>query len=331
MSSNDRWLRNLIESPIEPLLDFDDPALDYFTRRDLLGEEVREIQDLWTLPELGKLLEIQKMDGSWAYPKRGKGAHPSENYHILQTYRTLGILIEMYGMDQSHPAISGAADYLFSHQSDEGDFRGIFGSQYAPHYSAGILELLNKAGYARDPRIQLAFQWVEGSRQEDGGWAWPLRTTRTRYQDAIEKTEPVKSDPTKPFSHALTGFVIRAYAAHPDQRSSPIARKSGELLKARFFKSDKYPDRRDVSYWLKFQYPFWWGNLLTVLDSLSYIGFSAQDPEVKKGLKWFWENQLPTGFWPTGYGQGTKTDFNQAWVALAVCRMLKRFDQPEDS
>ena len=105
MSPHGRWLKNLNESPAEPLLDFDDPALDYFTRRDLLGEKAGEIQDLWALPELGKLPGIQQRDGSWAYPKRGKGAHPSENYHILQTYWTLGVLIEMYGMDQSPPAI----------------------------------------------------------------------------------------------------------------------------------------------------------------------------------------------------------------------------------
>ena len=326
MSPQDRWLKDLNRSPIEALLDFDDPALDYFTRRDLLGEDAGEIRDLWERPELEKLIDLQQADGSWAYPKRGKGAHPTENYHILQTFRTLGILVEMYGIDRSHPAISRAADYLLAQQSEEGDIRGIFGSQYAPHYTAGIIELIIKAGYDQDPRIKKAFQWYEASRQEDGGWAWPLRTTGISYQDAIELNQPVRSDLAQPFSHALTGFVIRAYAAHPVYRTSNTARKAGELLKSRFFKPDKYSDRRNAEYWLKFQFPFWWGSLLTAMDSLSFLSFSVEDPDIRKGLEWFQANQMSTGFWPTGYGKGTKTDVNQAWVALAVCRMMKRFE-----
>jgi hypothetical protein len=325
MAGHSDWLKNLGTSPIEPMLEFGDTALVYFTGRDLLEDQTGSIQVLWTLPELDKLLVLQRSDGSWAYPARGKSAHPTENYHILQTYRTLGILIEMFGMNQNHQAISRAADFIFSHQSEEGDIRGVFGSQYAPHYTAGLLELLIKAGYSQDPRVSKGFQWYEETRQEDGGWAWPLRTAKVSYQDAIEMEEPVKSDLSKPFSHALTGFVIRAYAAHPDYKNSPTAQAAGELLKSRFFQADKYTDRRGVEYWWKFQYPFWWGNLLTALDSLSELGFSAKDPDIRKGLEWFWENQLPTGFWPTGYGKGSRTDVNQAWVTLAVCRMLKRF------
>ena len=85
---------------------------------------------------------------------------------------------------------------------------------------------------------------------------------------------------------------------------SSVAEKAGELLKGRFFQQDKYADRKGVEYWYKFQYPFWWGNLLTVMDSLSRIGFSQEDPNIEEGLSWFQENQLDNGFWPTGYGKG---------------------------
>jgi hypothetical protein len=53
-----------------------------------------------------------------------------------------------------------AAEYLFSHQTNEGDFRGIYGTQYSPNYSAAIMEFLIKAGYARDERIAQGFQWL---------------------------------------------------------------------------------------------------------------------------------------------------------------------------
>ena len=278
------------------------------------------------LQRVEKIISKQHPSGCWVYPSRGKCAHPSENYDLLQTYRTMGILIEMYGMDKTHPAISKGAEYFLTHQAEEGDIRGIFGSQYAPHYTAGILELLIKAGFDQDSRIKKCFNWYEKNQQEDGGWAWPLRTTNVNYQDAIEMPAPVKTDTTQPFSHALTGFVIRAYAAHPEYRMSTIAIQTGTLLKGRFFKPDKYPDRRAADYWYKFQYPFWWGNLLTALDSLSRMEFSKADYEISQGLIWFQENQRPNGFWQTGYGQGKKADINQVWISLAVCRTLMQFD-----
>ena len=93
-------------------------------------------------------------------------------------------------------------------------------------------------------------------------------------------------------------------------------------MKSRLFKPDKYTDRKGADYWLKFQYPYWWGNLLTVLDSLSVIGFPAEDQDISKGLSWFADNQLDNGFWPTGYGKGQGADPNQAWVALAIGKTL---------
>jgi hypothetical protein len=321
----DHDLKLCIKAALPSLISIGDPALVFFTRLDLLDEDPADPADLQDLPEVQELLAQQQPEGYWNYPGRGKTTHPSENYQILQTYRVLGILIDQYGLERSSPAIARAAEFIFSHQSQEGDIRGIFGSQYVPHYTAGIIELLIKAGYLREPQIQQAFLWFQNNCQEDGGWAWPLRTANIDYSEAIEMDSPVQPERIKPFSHALTGFVIRIYASHPDFRNKPLALQAGKLLKRRFFQPDKYPDRKAAAYWLKFQYPFWWGNLLTSLDSLSKLGFSSRDPEIGQGIRWFLENQMETGFWPTGYGKGKRAELNQAWVALAVCRMLKAF------
>ena len=139
-------LKLIKEITIPALMEFGDPALEYFTKQDLVGEDPGDITHLWELPDVRKILDKQSSDGSWPYPKRAKAVHPTENYHILQTFRTLGYLIEMYGLDKTHPAIDRAAEFLLAQQTEEGDIRGIFGSQYAPHYTAGILELLIKAG-----------------------------------------------------------------------------------------------------------------------------------------------------------------------------------------
>jgi hypothetical protein len=310
--------------PVPKLLSSENEALRFFVRRDLLNEETGPIKSLWELPETGKILIKQQPDGSWKYPSSRKSGYENENYNLLETYRQLRFLIDQFGMNNAHPAIAMAADYVFSHQSEQGDIRGIFGSQYAPHYTAGLLELLVKAGYFDDKRIEKCYAWFHATRQVDGGWAWPLRTANVSYHDAITQDEPVRSDGSKPFAHALTGFVLRAYAAHPEYRNSEGAWKVGELMKSRFFRPDKYSDRKAADYWLKFQFPFWWVNLLSALDSLSLIGFSREDEAIERGLEWFITNQNDDGLWPTGYGKGKKAKTMNEWVGLAICKVLVR-------
>jgi hypothetical protein len=312
--------------PIPILLSSDDEALEFFVRRDLLNEDPGSIERLWGLPAVEKILAKQRQDGSWAYPSLRKGGYEQENYDLLEIYRQLRVLVEQFGMDQRYPAIENAGEYVLSNQTSEGDIRGIFGSQYAPHYTAGFVELLIKAGFVHDERVERCFAWFQTTRQEDGGWAWPLRTAKVKYQDAITQAEPIQGDRSKPFAHTLTGFVLRAYAAHPDKRVAEEAWGVGELMKSRFFKPDKYSDRKAVEYWTKFQFPFWWANLLTVLDSLSLIGFSSEDGNVQLGLAWFVENQGKNGLWPSGYGKGKKAQEMVGWIGLAICRMLKRFE-----
>jgi hypothetical protein len=96
-------------------------------------------------------------------------------------------------------------------------------------------------------------------------------------------------------------------------------------MKERFFQPDKYTDRKADSYWLKFQFPFWWPNLLTALDTLSRLGFTRKDKDIARGLAWFVENQSGDGLWETGYGSGRNAERMRRWVGLAICRVLRRF------
>lgn len=88
-----------------------------------------------------------------------------ENYDQLETYRGLGQLIEKFGMTSDLSAVRRAGEYLFLFQTDEGDFRGIYGTQYSPNYTAGIMELLIKAGYIHDARVARGFEWLSDIRQ----------------------------------------------------------------------------------------------------------------------------------------------------------------------
>ena len=322
----DTWRSNLHTDPLPSLLGWNDPTLRYFVQRDLLAEIVPLGETLWELPEASRLVDKQQADGSWRYP--GKLDHPAlqANYNLLETYRSLRLLVEMYAFQRSHPALARAAEYIFSCQTDEGDIRGILGNQYMPYYHGAILELLIKAGYAQDPRTIKGLAWLLSIRQEDGGWIIPAQLVPARQKtDQFWKSAPLLPDRSRPHSHLATGMVLRAFAAHPDFRQRIEVLTAGTRLKERFFRADQYYDRKAPSYWLKFQFPFWWPNLITALDSLSQLRFDPNDNDIARGLAWFMENQSADGLWETGYGCGRSAESMRRWVGLAVCRVLKSF------
>jgi len=132
-----------------------------------------------------------------------------ENYDQLETFRQVGILVEEFSFTREHPAMERAAEFLFSFQTDEGDFRGIYGNQYATTYVGAIMELLVKAGYADDPRIAKGFLWLLATRQSDGGWAIPLRTVGVPFSEFVDlqrHPKPIAPDKAKPFSISSPGW-----------------------------------------------------------------------------------------------------------------------------
>jgi hypothetical protein len=326
------WLSALRLDPLPALNAWPDLALAYFVHRDLLEELVGPVDALWKLPQAIRLLDKQQPDGSWRYPGKPDHPAPGANYHLLETYRSLRLLVEIYGFQRHQPAITKATEYVFTCQTDEGDLRGILGNQYMPYYHAVIMELLIKTGYAKDKRVEKGLRWLLSMRQTDGGWIIPAQhMPASGKTDQFWLDQPLLPDRFRPHSHLATGMVLRAFAAHPDYRQHPKIIVAGQRLKERFFQPDKYNDRKAAAYWLKFQFPFWWPNLLTALDALSRLDFGRKDADIARGLDWFLSNQSADGLWEIGYGSGQNIQSMRRWVGLAVCRVLKRFFDQEAS
>lgn len=322
------WLTPLPKNPLSTLLDWPDEALTYFVKRDLVGAQVIEVETLWNLSEVIGLVKKQREDGSWKYPGKTTNLDTGQNYSLLETFRNLRVLVEMYGFTCKHTTLKKAAEYVFTCQTAEGDIRGIIGNQYMPYYHGAILELLIKAGYSDDRHVKRGLDWLLSMRQDDGGWVVPAQMVPPKMRSAeFWLSVPVLPDRSGPHAHMATGMALRAFASHPDYRHRPEVIAAGEALKSRFFKADKYNDRKAKSYWLKFQFPFWWTNLLTALDSLYQLGFGRDDADIRLGLDWLITHQGEDGLWPTGYGSGKKANANRIWVGLAICRILKRFQE----
>jgi hypothetical protein len=126
-------------------------------------------------------------------------------------------------------------------------------------------------------------------------------------------------------------MVLRAFAVHPTYRKSEAARTAACLLKSRFFQPDFYSSYRAASYWVRFEYPFWWNNLVAALDTISLLGFSQEDEQIGKALFWLVEHQQEDGLWKRSYAKPEKRENSTAkaqemkrWVSLAICRVFRR-------
>jgi len=325
------WLSVFQYNPIPALLQSGNKTVAFFAARDLLDEADKDPSTLWDLAEASKIVRRQAESGAWEYPGGNPKIRSKENYDQIETFRNLGFLIESYGFNNQNPAISKAVNYLFSFQTGGGDIRGILGNQYTPYYTAAMLELMIKSGFAADDRVLRAFGWLESMRQDDGGWAIPLRTVNRKLDVICMESETLEPDRSMPFSHMVTGIVLRAFAAHEYYRYTPVAMTAGNLLLNNLFKKDNYTDRGTSEYWLKFTYPFWFTDLISATDSLSKLGFDRNEAQMAKAIDWFLLNQNKSGLWSLVTLKNKSQYQTELWLSLAICRIIKRLYHQESN
>ena len=228
-------MKQLRRDPIGLLVAADDAALRSMARRALLGETMPEI-NVGELPGVRRAVARQQPDGRWKYPGGNPEIRSRAAYDQMETYRQLGVLVCKFGLDHRHPAVAAAAAFLSSFQAEAGDYRGIYGHQYTPNYSAAITELLIRAGYEGSAQVENSMRWLLSMRQDDGGWAIPTRTLGLSLNVMLTARETFEPDRSRPSSHLVTGIVLRALAAHPRYRHSADTRRAAELVKSRFFR-----------------------------------------------------------------------------------------------
>jgi len=247
----------------------------YWLKKDILEVPVdREFKNLQKFASRIRILKSQKTNGGWC--KRKYEGHPrwEKTYYIVETLKNMFKLYN-FACSLKDEEIKKAIKFVLSTQSEAGDFRGAYLNEYAPTYHALSLEILCLFGLDKDEKVQKGFRWIINNRQDDGGWVIPYRTIdqellKNRYNyEAQLKLEPIKPDKSQPFSHLVTGMILRALAASRTWSKSKEAWKAGELLLSRFFKADKYNDRWLPSFWEELAYPFWATDILSSLDSLS--------------------------------------------------------------
>ena len=326
----DAWRQSLRHDAIPALLGTGDPAIEFFTHRDLLGQQIDPMTTVWATPAVQRSLQRQRADGSWAGPKKKPPVYPANHSDLLATFKQVRLLVERYELTNESPELERAAEWLLGFQSEEGDLRGFIGNQYATYYTGYVLSLLIRAGYRDDPRIRRGLDWLLGIRQDDGGWTIPLLTHQldraTGYELTTSDRALLLPDRSKPYSHNWTDMVLRAFAAHPDYRAHTAVQHAAELLAGSFFAPDNYGSYRHPRYWTRFA--FWWPNLLTAMESLTLLGFRAEHAPMQEGVSWFIDHQAGDAMWRIVNDGSTErvtptNEERRAWLTLRVCRVLQ--------
>ncbi len=302
----------------------------YWLKKDILEVPVdREFKNLKKYADRIRILKSQRPNGGWCKKKYDGPLCWEKNHYIVPTLRNAFKLYD-YGCQPEMDEVQKIIEFLFSTQTIEGDFRGAYLNEYAPTYHALTLEVLCLFGMEKNRKCQKAFRWLLKNNQDEGGWVIPYRTIaktklKKRYNfEAQLKLKPVNSDKSKPFSHLVTGMVLRTLAASPTRRKSKVAKETGELIMQRFFCADKYEDRHQASFWEEIIYPFWATDILSSLDSLAKIGFDRSEKKIQLALNWLINKQEKRGYWRAGFKKATLE--HHLWVTLSVLRVLKKFN-----
>ena len=176
----DNWIKILSINPLKRLLSSGDDMLTFYVKRDLLNEtSIKKTRQ----KGIDQIIKRQQSDGSWIFKSNSVKKYPSINHNLVETFKSIRILVGKYEMNRSNEVISKSADYIFSCQTKGGDIRGILGNQYMSYYCGLLVEYLIRAGYENDKRIESAMNWLVATRQNDGGWVVPLQTVKINKLD----------------------------------------------------------------------------------------------------------------------------------------------------
>lgn len=117
------------------------------------------------------LLNSQRNDGSW-----------ESVWGLCLTYGTCFVTegLHAYGMEANHPVMQKACNFIWSKQREDGSWGEAQETALAREYiqadrgivdqtAWSIITLLN-GGFAEDPRLEKAIQWIIDRQQEDGDW-----------------------------------------------------------------------------------------------------------------------------------------------------------------
>jgi hypothetical protein len=256
------------------LLEEDQPAVRYRTLRELLerpetDSDVRAARE--RIPRTGwaaRVLEARRPDGWWNNAERiYQPKYLSTNWMLL--------VLSDLGVDRSVPEVRESCE-LWMKRSRGRDGGFSISPRAASHhcYVGNMARALVRFGYADDPRVRAALDWLVRTASPLGGWSC---FGSGRNLDSWEG--------------------LSAFAAYP--RAKWTATMQACVEKAAEFYLDRELHRQGSPYapWMRFHYPVhYYYDLLVGLDLLTSLGY-ADDPRLRFALSVLDSKRRRDGRW----------------------------------
>jgi len=347
------WQEMLSKSPIEWLLEKEDPSIRYFALRDLLDKaerdsEVKETKKVILNSKLmTKMLQKQNSEGYWEEKESPYQPKYKSTYWQIMTLGQLGI-------DISDSRVQTACEFVLDLQLDEGGFSSYTEKRALQEYewmrtrtalketlqpepkawaqslvtehqysclTGNVCAALLKMGYGKDPRVKKALNWLVKVQNADGGWLCPywkahIRDTHGCFYGTI--------CPLEAFSE------VQKTERTPEMNRT-VARGAEFLLMHRLFQADHHRYKVINRQWLKFSFPWFYGyHILRGLAVVTKLGYT-EDERLRDALKIMLQKRRPDGTWllegaPTGRMQANIEAVGKPskWITLNALRVLKR-------
>jgi hypothetical protein len=341
MSVRVSWKDQLRANPIPWLLepDLTQPAIRYFTLRDIMGRsendgQVKEAKAAIMLSgPVPVILAAQKPDGYWDKPGAGYGPKYRGTQWAI-------IFMAQLGADGSNPKVRAGCEYVLSHAiASNGSFSANGTPSGFAHCMAGNLgAALIDLGWLDDQRLKAAVEWLAQTITGDGVADSTSRDTNKRYYKS-GNSGPLFACSVNVGLPCAWGAVkaMMAFSKVPSslctQRMQVAIRHGIAFLLSHDPAVADYPfgmGKRPNSSWFKFGYPIGYvTDVLQNLEVLAALG-QAQGPLLDNALKSLINKQDNQGRWLLEYTYNGKSwaDIEKKgqpskWVTLRALRVLK--------
>lgn len=318
------------------LLEKENPSVRYFTLISLLDrpqddpEVIEAKAAIMSEGLVPKILSRQNGDGSWGVPERLY----SDKY--TGTVWTLLTLAEL-GADGEDDRVRNASEFIFtrSQNPESGGFSIGSSAKTGRGNASGVIPCLTgnmafsliRLGYAEDPRLQSAIDWIiRYQRADDNTDSPPTGGLYDRYEGCFGKHT----------CFMATAKTLKALTALPPAlRSQEIRSKITELaeffLVHHIFKKSHSLNEVAKPGWLKFGFPLMYQtDVLEILSLFADLGI--HDPRLSEALDTVRAKQTASGRWnlENTFNGKTTVDIEKKgapskWITLRALRVLKEF------
>jgi len=353
------WQRVLSKSPIEWLLEKDNPSVRYFTLLGLLNRaeadpEVKQAKAaISTSKVIAKILSKQQPGGYWENNENPYHPKYKSTYWQIMTLAQLGI-------DKTEKRVQKACEFVFNLQLTEGGFSSYTRKRALQEYewirtkaalkeklqpepetwaqslvtehqysclTGNICTAMLRMGYHTDTRLKRALNWLVRVQNIDGGWLCPywkahIKDKHGCFYGTICPLEALSEVPK----------IERT----PEMKHA-IEKGAEFLLMHRLYKADHHGFRIISPQWLKLSFPWFYGyHVLRGLSVVTKLGY-IDDERLKDALELLLQKRLPDGKWllenaPTGRMQANIEPIGKPskWITLTALKVLKHLSETKN-